>query len=58
LSIKIQIALTTHYNSLRSKRLYVKDKAEVKKGELVCDWDPYNAVIISELSKVALLSIM
>jgi DNA-directed RNA polymerase subunit beta' len=43
------IALTTHTIPYGA-RLYVKDKAEVKKGELVCDWDPYNAVIISELS--------
>ena len=24
------------------------DGAEVKKGDLICEWDPYNAVIISE----------
>jgi len=28
--------------------LRVKDKAKVKKGSVICDWDPYNAVIISE----------
>jgi DNA-directed RNA polymerase subunit beta' len=43
------IALTTHTIPYGA-RLYVKDKAEVKKGELICDWDPYNAVIISEMS--------
>ncbi len=30
--------------------LYVKNGSEVKKGDLICDWDPYNAVIISELA--------
>ncbi|MEY4595060.1 MAG: hypothetical protein RIQ47_1470, partial [Bacteroidota bacterium] len=29
-------------------KLYVKDKKTVEKGELICDWDPYNAVILSE----------
>ncbi len=34
--------------------LYKKAGAKVKKGELICDWDPYNAVIISEFAgKVA-----
>ena len=30
--------------------LYIKNGTVVKKGDLVCDWDPYNAVIISETS--------
>jgi DNA-directed RNA polymerase subunit beta' len=30
----------------------VAEKAKVKKGEVICDWDPYNAVIISETSGV------
>ena len=29
-------------------QLYVKHGDKVKKGTLLCDWDPYNAVIISE----------
>lgn len=29
-------------------KLYVKDKKKVEKGTLICDWDPYNSVIISE----------
>jgi DNA-directed RNA polymerase subunit beta' len=29
-------------------RLYYKDKAKVEKNDLICDWDPYNAVILSE----------
>ena len=28
--------------------LYMKNGDEVKKGDLICEWDPYNAVIISE----------
>lgn len=30
--------------------IFVKDQQEVKKGELICQWDPFNAVIISEFS--------
>ena len=34
--------------------LYMNDGEKVKKGDLVCEWDPYNAVIISEFDgKVA-----
>ena len=43
------IALTTHTIPYGSK-LYVKDGAKVKKGDLICEWDPYNAVIISEVA--------
>ena len=28
--------------------LSVKNNSEIKKGDLICKWDPYNAVIISE----------
>ncbi len=44
---KTNIALTTH-NVPYGARLYVKNGAEVKKGNVICEWDPYNAVIISE----------
>ncbi|MBT3174990.1 MAG: DNA-directed RNA polymerase subunit beta' [Lentimicrobiaceae bacterium] len=30
--------------------LYVKNGSKVKKGDLIADWDPYNAVILSEVS--------
>lgn len=30
--------------------LYVKNGKTVKKGDLIADWDPYNALIISEFS--------
>jgi DNA-directed RNA polymerase subunit beta' len=28
--------------------LYVEEGQEIKKGEKICSWDPYNAVIVSE----------
>jgi DNA-directed RNA polymerase subunit beta' len=41
------ITLTTG-NVPYGSSLYVKPGAKVKKGDLICDWDPYNAVIVSE----------
>ncbi|MFT5816661.1 MAG: DNA-directed RNA polymerase subunit beta', partial [Lentimonas sp.] len=29
--------------------LYVEEKAKIKKGDKICSWDPYNAVILSDL---------
>jgi DNA-directed RNA polymerase subunit beta' len=29
--------------------LYFADGAEVMKGDIICDWDPYNAVVLSEV---------
>jgi len=50
---KTGIALTTHTIPYGSK-LYIKPGQEVEKGKLICEWDPFNAVIISELGgKVA-----
>lgn len=43
------IALTTH-NIPYGSKLYVKSGSEVKKGTLICEWDPYNAVIITEVN--------
>ena len=31
-------------------QLYIKAGDKVKKGQLLCDWDPYNAVIVSEFA--------
>jgi DNA-directed RNA polymerase subunit beta' len=31
-------------------QIFVSDKSKVSKGDVVCQWDPYNAVIISEFS--------
>ena len=41
------ITLTTG-NIPYGSQLYIKPGATVKKGELICEWDPYNAVIVSE----------
>ncbi len=41
------IALSNHPISYGSK-LFIKNGAEVKAGDLICEWDPYNAVIVSE----------
>ncbi len=37
-------------------RLYMDDKAKVKKGNKICDWDPFNAVIIAEMDGKASFS--
>ncbi len=42
------ISLTTH-NIPYGSTLYAKEGTEVKKGALICQWDPYNALIISEV---------
>ncbi len=31
-------------------KLYVRDGKSVKKGDIIAEWDPYNAVILSEVS--------
>ncbi len=31
-------------------KLYAKDKMMIEKGDVVCDWDPFNAVILSEFA--------
>jgi DNA-directed RNA polymerase subunit beta' len=50
---KTGIALTTNTIPYGSK-LYVKPGQDVEKGKLICEWDPFNAVIIAELGgKVA-----
>jgi len=41
------IVLTTH-NIPYGSKLFVKSGDSVTKGQLVCDWDPYNALILSE----------
>jgi len=28
--------------------IYVKNSSKLTKGDMICDWDPYNAVIVSE----------
>jgi DNA-directed RNA polymerase subunit beta' len=46
---KTGIALTTHTIPYGSK-LYIKPGQEIEKGTLICEWDPFNAVIISEVA--------
>ncbi len=43
------IVLTSHTIPYGSK-LYIRNGDDVEKGQLVCEWDPYNAVIVSESS--------
>lgn len=33
--------------------LFVKDGAKISKGDKICEWDPFNAVIISEFGGIA-----
>ncbi|GAB4378531.1 MAG: DNA-directed RNA polymerase subunit beta' [Salibacteraceae bacterium] len=44
---KSGITLLTN-NIPYGSELFVKPGAKVKKGDLICSWDPYNAVILSE----------
>ena len=44
---KSGIVLTTA-NIPYGSKLYFKDGAEVKIGDMICEWDPFNAVIVSE----------
>ncbi|MGQ0828871.1 MAG: DNA-directed RNA polymerase subunit beta' [Bacteroidota bacterium] len=44
-----KIVLTTG-NIPYGAQIYVKNLAKVKKGDMICDWDPYNAVIVSEFA--------
>jgi DNA-directed RNA polymerase subunit beta' len=30
--------------------LFVKNGTKIKKGDMICEWDPYNAVIVSEFT--------
>ncbi|MCX6310483.1 MAG: DNA-directed RNA polymerase subunit beta' [Bacteroidetes bacterium] len=47
IDVNTKIVLTTG-NVPYGSQLFVKNGASVKKGETICDWDPYNAVIVSE----------
>lgn len=42
------ITLSTH-NVPYGSKLYVNDGDDITKGQELCDWDPWNAVIISEM---------
>ena len=43
------IVLISH-NIPYGTKLFVKDGQEIKKDELLCEWDPFNALIITEFS--------
>ena len=40
--------VTMSANIPYGSKLFVADKDKLKKGDVICKWDPYNAVIISE----------
>jgi len=44
-----RIILTSSFVPYGSN-LYIKNGSEVKKGDTIADWDPYNAVILSEVN--------
>jgi DNA-directed RNA polymerase subunit beta' len=46
---KTGIILSTH-NIPYGAHLYYNNGDKIKKGDLICDWDPFNALIISEVS--------
>ncbi len=41
--------MLTSANIPYGSKLYFKDGAEIKKGDVICEWDPFNAVIVSEV---------
>tara|TARA_Y100000589_G_scaffold320020_1_gene349340 strand:+ start:8401 stop:12687 length:4287 start_codon:yes stop_codon:yes gene_type:complete len=45
---KTGVVLTTD-NIPYGSYVYVKNGQKVKKGDIICEWDPYNAVIVSEI---------
>lgn len=44
---KSDVIIATHIVPYGSN-IYIKS-GSVKKGDLICDWDPYNAIIVSEI---------
>ncbi len=40
--------MLTNANIVYGSKLYFSSGDTVKKGDLICDWDPFNAVIVSE----------
>jgi len=44
---KTGILLNTH-NLPYGSQIFISGQKSVKKGELICQWDPYNGVIVSE----------
>ena len=48
-----EIVLSTK-NIPYGSHIFVKDGSTVKKGDVICQWDPYNGVIVSEFSGKAI----
>jgi len=44
---KTKVVLSTH-NLPYGSEIFVKGKKSIKKGDIICQWDPYNGVIVSE----------
>lgn len=44
--------ILSSYHVPYGSTLYVQDKAKVKRSEVICEWDPFNAVIVSEYSGI------
>ena len=44
-----ELVLSTN-NIPYGSQIFVKDGSMVKKGDVICQWDPYNGVIVSEFS--------
>lgn len=44
-----KIVLVSH-NVPYGSKLYFNQKDNVSKGDLICDWDPFNAVIVTEVA--------
>ena len=42
--------ILTNTNIPYGSKLYFQNGATVKKGDVICEWDPFNAVIVSEVS--------
>ena len=40
----------TQQNIAYASTIYVKNGQTIKKGDLICEWDPFNAVVISEVT--------
>ena len=46
---KLESHLSTN-NIPYGSQLFIKNGAKIKKGDVVCQWDPYNGVIVSEFT--------
>ena len=42
--------ILTNTNIPYGSKLFFENGAKVKKGDVICEWDPFNAVIVSEVS--------